>query len=98
MIPLQTITGRIKTLITSLTKKNFNKSLIEVNLLLKISTMYSEEHIKNSNNFIQNMNMNSNETNNSIISNRSPIISALLDELDFRDLRNIGGKDEQKVK
>ena len=85
MITLQTLTGRIKILISSLTKKNYNKSLIEINQLLNYSKIY----------FSSDMNMIS---SSEININRVPIISALLDELDFRDIRNISSKDEQKVK
>ena len=83
MISLQTLTGRIKILIASLTKKNFNKSLTEINQLLNYSYIYFSD---------KNM-ISSSEIN----INRVPIITALLDELDFRDIRNISSKDEQKV-
>jgi len=93
--PLGSIVGRINHLINSLSKKKKThvKSIVELEQLLKLCNPWSEQNEEQKKGTAS-LNMSIINTMNS---NRVPIISALLDDLDFSDPRTISNKDDQKV-
>lgn len=90
--PLGSIVTRVKEVIANLSKKKRNhiKSTAELNQLIAFCNRRTTLG-KNSN---QNQDMSSGA---SLTSNRIPIISTLLNDLDFGDPRTITAKDDQKV-